>query len=420
MGKGFPLWFGAFMGVLGIALAEEVAKSSNPVKETPQVPSILPDGWVIAPQPLDSITDPVKHPLLHQMQPIWVSVDYLNYRIRNGPLPTPIVTSGQPGDAIPGAIGQPGTKILLGGPNSNGLDYGALSGIRISGGVYLDDSKRYSFEGSGFLLEQGSTGFSASTSPAMPIVTAPFTTLAGTQSSIFATVPDNLNSLPSSTINMYSYSKLSGGEANARAHLGNPGNGMSYDLLFGGRFAELEEYLAYSLDLQRANSRVLGNDQFLTRNWFYGAQIGGALKYDYKRFHAGALGKVAVGQTQQNIAIAGSRTSFQNGVQGGTATNGFVYALPSNSGMYNQSAFAVIPEVQFRLGFDITDYLQLYAGYDYFYWSSVIRPGNQIDPVLNTSQRNGGALVGAARPEVPMTQSAIWAQGLTFGFEVKY
>ena len=75
MGKGFPLWFGAFMGVLGIALAEEVAKSSNPVKETPQVPSILPDGWVIAPQPLDSITDPVKHPLLHQMQPIWVSVD---------------------------------------------------------------------------------------------------------------------------------------------------------------------------------------------------------------------------------------------------------------------------------------------------------------------------------------------------------
>jgi hypothetical protein len=88
--------------------------------------------------------------------------------------------------------------------------------------------------------------------------------------------------------------------------------------------------------------------------------------------------------------------------------------------MHNQSAFAVIPEVQFRLGFDITDYLQLYAGYDYFYWSSVIRPGNQIDPVINTSQRNGGALVGAARPEVPMTQSAIWAQGLTFGFEVKY
>jgi hypothetical protein len=137
MGKGFPLWFGAFMGVLGIALAEEVAKSSDPVKETTQVPSTLPGEWVIAPLPLDSITDPVKHPLLHQMQPIWVSVDYLNYRIRNGPLPTPIVTSGQPGDAIPGAIGQPGTQILLGGPNSNGLDYGALSGIRISGGLYL-------------------------------------------------------------------------------------------------------------------------------------------------------------------------------------------------------------------------------------------------------------------------------------------
>lgn len=418
MGKGFPLWLGALSAVLGIALAEEVSKPSDPPLEPKQVPASLPVVWVSAPQPLESITEPVKHPLLHQVEPIWVGVDYLNYRIKNGPLPTPIITSGSLADPLPGAIGQPGTRILLGGPVGNSMDYGTFSGLRINGGIYLDDSKEFSFEGSGFLLEQRSFSFSANTSLNQPVVTAPFTTISGNQSSIYAITPENLSSIPSSTINVYSYSKLSGGEANARAHLGNPGNGLSYDLLFGGRFAELEELLSYSLDLQRPGSRVLGMDQFHTRNWFYGAQVGGALKYDYKRFHAGALGKLAMGQTQQNIAIAGSRTLFAGGTS--NTANGFVYALPSNSGMHNQSAFAIIPELQLRLGYDITERLQFYGGYDFLLWTSVLRPGNQIDPVLNTTQRGGGTLVGPARPEVPMTQSSIWAQGLTFGLEVKY
>lgn len=429
MGNGFPIWFGIAAGIVGFALAEEVTnKTENNNPTAPQVeapvPGILPKQVFLIPEPLEYITDPLpKSIILREMDGFWVGVDYLNWRIKNGPLPNPMITSGSPSDAVPGALGQPGTRVLAGGNSSNGMDYGPFSGIRMNGGFFLDDDRIFSFEGSAFLLEQRSYNFSASTSDLQPIVTAPFFNTNGIASSIFATVPDNLTSLPNSTLSIYSYSKLSGGEANVKARFGNPGNGFSSNLLFGGKFTELEENLIYSINSQRPaggiNSVTQGTDQFLTRNWFYGVQVGGGLNYDYKRFHASALGKIALGQTQQNIAIAGSRTNTINGVSA-APTDGFVYALPTNSGMQNQSAFSAIPELQFRLGYDVTRHIQLYAGYDYFYWTNVLRPGNAVDSVINTSQRNGQSLVGAPRPEPIMSPSGIWAQGMTFGVELKY
>ena len=429
MGNGFPIWFGIAAGIVGFALAEEVTnKTENNTPTAPQaeapVPGILPKQVFLTPDPLDSITNPIpKSVILREMDGFWVGVDYLNWRIKNGPLPNPMVTSGSLSDAVPGALGQPGTRVLAGGNSSNGMDYGPFSGIRMNGGFFLDDDRIFSIEGSAFLLEQRSYNFSASTSDLQPVVTAPFFNTNGIANSIFATVPDNLTSLPNSTINIYSYSKLSGGEAIAKARFGNPGNGFSSNLLFGGKFAELEENLIYSVNSQRSaggiNTTTQGTDQFLTRNWFYGVQVGGGLNYDYKRFHASALGKIALGQTQQNIAISGSRTTSINGISA-APTDGFIYALPTNSGMQNQSAFSAIPELQCRLGYDVTRHIQLYAGYDYFYWSNVLRPGNAVDSVINTSQRNGQSLVGAPRPEPIMSPSGIWAQGMTFGVELKY
>ncbi len=429
MGNGFPIWFGIAAGIVGFALAEEVTiKTENNTPTAPQVeapvPGILPKQVFLTPNPLDYITNPIpKSVIIREMDGFWVGVDYLNWRIKNGPLPNPMITSGSLSDAVPGALGQSGTRVLAGGNSSNGMDYGPFSGIRMNGGFFLDDDRIFSIEGSAFLLEQRSYNFSASTSDMQPVVTAPFFNTNGIANSIFATVPDNLTSLPNSTLNIYSYSKLSGGEAIAKARFGNPGNGFSSNLLFGGKLCELEENLIYSVNSQRSfggiNTTTQGTDQFLTRNWFYGVQVGGGFNYDYKRFHASALGKIALGQTQQNIAIAGSRTNTTNGVSA-APTDGFVYAQPTNSGMQNQSAFSAIPELQCRLGYDVTKHIQLYAGYDYFYWTNVLRPGNAVDSVINTSQRNGQPLVGSARPEPVMSPSGIWAQGMTFGVELKY
>lgn len=44
----------------------------------------------------------------------WVRAEYLGWAFAKSPVPLPLVTSGSFADAIPGAIGQPSTKALLG------------------------------------------------------------------------------------------------------------------------------------------------------------------------------------------------------------------------------------------------------------------------------------------------------------------
>ncbi len=75
---------------------------------------------------------------------------------------------------------------------------------------------------------------------------------------------------------------------------------------------------------------------------------------------------------------------------------------------------------------NLTSTVRVFAGYDFMYMSSVVRPGNQIDPNINLSQmgptpnHNPNTLVGPASPGVPFASSNFWAQGVTFGIEFRY
>jgi len=65
---------------------------------------------------------------------------------------------------------------------------------------------------------------------------------------------------------------------------------------------------------------------------------------------------------------------------------GGLLALPSNIGTQTRNRFAVIPELGVKVGYQLTDHIRVYAGYNFLYASSVVRPGNQIDPVINRAQ----------------------------------
>src|SRR5436305_2050916 len=47
---------------------------------------------------------------------VWARGEYLLWWSKDTPLPRSVVTSGSPTDVRPGAIGQPGTQTLFGGP----------------------------------------------------------------------------------------------------------------------------------------------------------------------------------------------------------------------------------------------------------------------------------------------------------------
>src|SRR5262245_15099135 len=94
-----------------------------------------------------------------QDQPtFWFNGDYLLWWVSKAPLPAPLVTSGAAGDFVPGALGQPGTKVLYGGSQQ---DMGTFSGLRLGLGAWLDDSQLWGVEASGFFLAESFKNFRA-------------------------------------------------------------------------------------------------------------------------------------------------------------------------------------------------------------------------------------------------------------------
>ena len=90
-------------------------------------------------------------------------------------------------------------------------------------------------------------------------------------------------------------------------------------------------------------------------------------------------------------------------------------ALPSNMGSFSQTRFAVVPEVALKLGYQVTSQLRIHAGYDFLYWSNVVRPGNVIDTGINPTQIPPGPIAGVSRPLPRLDGSDFWAQGVNLG-----
>src|SRR6185436_8929702 len=72
----------------------------------------------------------------------WFSTEYLLWWVRSGATP-PLVVTGSEADAFPGALDQPGTRILFG---KNGISHDELNGLRLKVGTWLDDEGRWGLE----------------------------------------------------------------------------------------------------------------------------------------------------------------------------------------------------------------------------------------------------------------------------------
>jgi hypothetical protein len=97
-------------------------------------------------------------------------------------------------------------------------------------------------------------------------------------------------------------------------------------------------------------------------------------------------------------------------------------ALPSNSGHFFTERFAVVPEGSLTLGYQVTDNLSISIGYTFLYWSHVARPGDQIDRAVSPAALpiSGTAPVPSSRPAFSFNETDFWAQGLTFGLELRF
>jgi hypothetical protein len=352
--------------------------------------------------------------------------------------------NGVPG-AVPGAI-----PLLRAGDLGNNF----RDGVRFGVTYWLDDCASYGFEGRIFFTGDRSDQFRTSSAQfpnglyrpfiaANPGLPGPFSEL--------VTAPG----VTAGTFTASNTSNFWGAEVNYRDNIWQScdcDNRWRVDLLAGFRYLHLDESLtvnenytllspATSTNItsagpvvvtEPAGTHVVITDSFATHNDFYGGQIGTTVGYRNDRWTVDLRATVALGTNHERLDIAGGQMRTPPGgapqfFQGG------LLALPTNSGQFTRDVFAVAPEVGLTFGYQVTDHVRAFVGYNFLYLSNVIRPNDQIDPVLdvnfiprflptvgNPPMPVTIPSVFPPRPEARLNETDFWAQGVNFGVEFRW
>jgi hypothetical protein len=338
---------------------------------------------------------------------VWVRAELLLWWVKDTPLPAPIAL-------VTDAAGN--SQTVLGNSTAG---FGAFAGGRVGLGAWFDRYNNYGFETSFFSLERRSNHQAVfSDDNGNPSLGLSYLSRAAGESGEFIqplSVPGAFagNVLVSSNLDLW------GAEINGVICLLRTA-GLEFTTLAGFRYASLREHLfitGASSDVTTGDFFVL-NDQFSTHNDFYGGQIGARVNWTADRLALDATAKLALGGTHQVVDIQGN--SFASA--GGFFPGGF-YAQPSNIGHYTAGQFGVIPSLEFKFNYLLFRNCRLFVGYDFLYWNQVVRPGNQIDRNVNLTQSpllGNGTLTGPAFPGPLFNRSSFWAQGVTFGLEIRF
>lgn len=321
-----------------------------------------------------------------------------------------------------GFLSDPRTTVLVGGDE---VGTGPYSGGRFTLGTWLDCDQTFGIESTTFFLGQRGPQFLVG-SGTYPLLTRPFFKLNdGTESGELATIPG----ISVGSVRIDAPSRLWGTELNLRCNW-CCGCWGRLDWLSGVRYLDLDEGLHITEDLQNvvpvgnlpAGTQQIVADRFDTRNQFFGGQFGLAWEVQRGPWSLEMRGKLALGTTHQTVTTVGAQLVRQ---PDGTTTvaNGGLLALPTNSGRFTRDRFSVVPEVGVTLGYNVTDWWRLTVGYSFLYWSSVVRPADQIDRVIdinNIPNFDRARPTGVVRPAPTLRDTDFWAQGVNFGMEFRW
>lgn len=402
MRNGFLTWVGALFISAGVSWA--------------QAPSPLAPASGLPPATVPISADPELTADPYAQEPrFWIRSDFLLWWVKDGPTSFPLLTTSPP--ASQGIPSKPGTVVRFGGTH---FDYETFSGLRLTGGMQ-DPSSEFGLMGGAFLLEQRAVGVNATANNAgIPLLARPI--VSPTSGQLTSTTENN-PVLVTTNFSAVSTTRFWGGEANLTGPEFTVGP-ASIRPLVGFRYLDLAE----GLDIDNTVVALAGfgnlgpgatvsqTEGFHTRNQFFGGQVGAQAELRSGSFFFRFQGKLALGDSHEVVTITGSSTrTSSTGVQ--TPAIGALLATVTNSGRRTKDGFGIIPEVGVDLGYEIIRNVRITVGHTFLSWSDVVRPGDQIDPVVNTLFRLG---VGPARPAPLFNHTDYWAQGMNFGLTLRY
>jgi hypothetical protein len=374
----------------------------------------------------------------------WFRSDYLLWWTKGTELP-PLVTAspeGTPREEA-GVLGQPGTTILFGDGYVNN---DSRSGYRLTGGFWLDNCMRCGIAFDYFELGARDTNFVAG-GDGDPIIARPFYNVeTGLEDSQLVSFPGVISG--SVSVNSRDFFQSTGAWLNLNLcgadwcccdPCSDPCDpcatscclplrrGYRITLLAGYRYYRYIDSLSIHEGLTvteldppgLTGTRINVLDDFRTENEFNGGEIGFRSEVYRGRWSLGLLTKMAIGNNRQVVTIQGQTTTAIPSLLPVTYPGGLLTAH-TNIGRYTDDQFTIIPQLGLEVGFRVCDHLRFYTGYDLIYWPHVQTAGSQID--MNVDPRNiPPAQPGGTKfPEPQLCSTDFWAQGLNFGFELRY
>lgn len=358
----------------------------------------------------------------------FVQTEYLLWWVRQGTIP-PLATTAD--NQLFGFLGQPGTVLLL-GPGRFGSQ--RRDGFRVRAGGWLNDAGTLGIDGSYFFLgsrtDRRSFGSDQFPTILRPIF-APNQFVDPTGQIVLPGEFGELVAFPglaTGTFDLALRSRLWGADVNLTKALicgcdRRLAGFVGYRHLNLRETLTMREFIIAGPDAPNpVGTRILVEDQFDVRNQFHGGQLGLAGERRWGRVSLDGRASVAFGVTHQILNISGFQVVTPPGGPTETFTGGLLAAGP-NLGRFTRDRFSVVPEVTLNLGYFLTPNLRAYVGYNFLFWSNVIRPGDQIDRVVDLTFVPNAPRVpfsGENRPLPTFRQTDFWAQGIQFGAEFRW
>ena len=399
---------------------------------TPLMPAFPIDqaafGYPDSPLPSPSLDyyGVVRPPIVVNDPRVYLGANLLLWWMKPTPA-APLITASLPGDQA--ILGNPSTVVMFGDREK---ELGPFDGGRAQVDWWITEN--FGIEGVGILFEQrAQTETFISDTMGNPTIGIPFV---DANTGLGNAVVLATNGVSAGGVEVRQTLRLFGLEANFLTQDGFHQGDFHFRTLFGGRYAELRETLGIDTSTTflfnnigtfggvplPAQSMVNGNDSFATRNTFTGGQVGFEAIWGSTNLFLTLRGTFATGSTHQNATIAGSSTlTLPNGLT--VTLPGNLLALSTNSGRTTLDELSVLPEASLSVTVNLGDHLHLHGGYSFMYWSNIVRPGDQVDRVINATLvplLTPGVPAGAAQPRVIMNRTDFWAQGANAGLTLMW
>src|SRR5262245_1660096 len=355
------------------------------------------------------------------MPTVWFAPEFLYWRAKGVELPQ-MVTTAPPGS--PGTLGDAATTVGVGGRDI--LDHWQ-SGFRRRAGCWFGNTSGIDL--AFFCLGRNTENFTTA-SGGNPGVFQPFFDAArNAENSRIVAFDPGTGPILSGRISVLNSTDLCGFEFNYRSGFMS-GSSTRLDWLCGYRFVKLRDVttietssLALPAAAGVAGTQIGTFERFEADNRFNGLQCGVVGEWDLGCVSFGLRATLAAGITREQVKIDGSSAAFAPGGARAVAA-GALLTQPSNLGDHDHTQFSILPEVGVTLGYQVSNNLRVFAGYNLLYWTDVVRAGEQIDRNVTSTQIpdpiTGARAAIGGRPVFERQVNDLCVHGWTLGLEWRW